>query len=202
MLLEIHPKNPDQRKIKTVIECLQDGGTIIYPTDTVYGIGCDITKSKAIEKICQIKGIKSQKANLSFICQDLRHIADYTLPFSKSIYKMMNRNLPGPFTFILKGNNQLPKLFKKKKTVGIRVPDNPIALAIVDALGNPLLSSSLKIEDEISEYLTDPYEIYEEFGKLVDIVIDGGFGDNRVSTVVDCTNNEVEIIREGKGTLG
>lgn len=201
MLLEIHPKNPDKRKIKTVIECLQDGGTIIYPTDTVYGIGCDITKAKAIEKICQIKGIKPQKANLSFICQDLRHIADYTLPFSKSIYKMMNRNLPGPFTFILRGNNQLPKLFKKKKTVGIRVPDNPIALAIVEELGNPLLSTSLKIEDDISEYLTDPYEIYEEFGKLVDIVIDGDFGDNRVSTVVDCTSGEVEVIREGKGEL-
>ncbi|MEZ4885881.1 MAG: L-threonylcarbamoyladenylate synthase [Chitinophagales bacterium] len=201
MLLNINSDNPDERKIKQVIECLQDGGIIIYPTDTVYGIGCDITKFKAIEKICQIKGVKVQKANLSFICYDLSQLADFTLPFNKSIYKLMNRNLPGPFTFILKGNNNLPKFFKKKKTVGIRVPDNNIARTIVRELGNPLLSTSLKIEDDISEYLTDPYEIHETFENLVDIVIDGGYGDNRVSTVIDCTNNEIEIIREGKGEL-
>ncbi len=201
MLLEIRPNNPDERKIKQVIECLQDGGVIIYPTDTIYGIGCDITNQKAIEKVCQIKGVKSAKTNLSFICQDLSDLAEYTAPFNKSIYKLMNRHLPGPFTFILKGNNQLPKYFKKKKTVGIRVPDNDIALAIVRGLGNPIVSTSLKIEDDISEYLTDPYEIYEAFGNLVDIVIDGGYGDNQASTVVDCTSGEAEIIREGKGEL-
>lgn len=206
MLLKIHPDNPSERKIKTVIECLQDGGIIIYPTDTIYGIGCDITKNKAVEKVCQIKGEKPQKANLSFICHDLSHLADYTLPFNKTIYKLMNRNLPGPFTFILKGNNQLPQLFKKKKTVGIRVPDNNIARAIVRELGNPLLSTSLKMSEDdheyaANEYLTDPYEIHEEFGNLVDIVIDGGFGDNEASTIVDCTSGEVEIIRAGKGEL-
>ncbi len=201
MLLKIHPDNPDERKIQQVIKCLKSGGIIIYPTDTIYGIGCDITQTKAIEKICQIKGIKSKKANLSFICHDLSHLADYTQPFNKSIYRLMNKNLPGPFTFILKGNNQLPKFFKKKKTVGIRVPDNNIARRIVEELGNPLLSTSLKIEDDINEYLTDPDEIYDNFQNLVDIVIDGGYGSNEASTVVDCTDGEAEIIRQGKGEL-
>ncbi len=206
MLVKIHPDNPSERKIKIVTECLQDGGIIIYPTDTLYGIGCDITKTRAIERICQIKGIKAQKANLSFVCHDFSHLADYTLPFEKSIYRLMNRCLPGPFTFILRANNQVPKFFRKKKTVGIRVPDNNIARAIVRTLGNPLLSTSLtnipdQDEHDYSEYWTDPYEIHEQFKNTVDMVIDGGYGDNEASTVVDCTSNSPEIIRQGKGGL-
>lgn len=206
MLLKIHPDNPSERKIKIVTECLRDGGIIIYPTDTLYGIGCDITKTKAIEKVCKLKGIRAEKANLSFICHDLSHLADYTLPFDKSIYRLMNSCLPGPYTFILRANNQVPKFFKKKKTVGIRVPDNSIARDIVRHLGNPLLSTSLfqvqnETEDNYEEYWTDPYEINQQFENMVDIVIDGGYGDNQASTVVDCTEGYAEIIREGKGDL-
>lgn len=202
MLLKIHPDNPNPRHIQTVLDCLNDGGIIIYPTDTVYGIGCDIYKTKAVEKIALIKGIKKEKANFSFICSNLSHISDFTRPINNEVYKMMKRNLPGPFTFILDANNKVPKLFQsKKKTVGIRVPDNNIIHEIVQKLGNPIMSSSVYDEDEIIEYTTDPELIYEKYGHLVDIVIDGGYGDNLPSTIVDCTQDEITVIREGKGIL-
>jgi len=202
MLLKIHPDNPNPRHIQTVLDCLNDGGIIIYPTDTVYGIGCDIYKTKAVEKIALIKGIKKEKANFSFICSNLSHISDFTRPINNEVYKMMKRNLPGPFTFILEANNKVPKLFQsKKKTVGIRVPDNNIIHEIVQKLGNPIMSSSVYDEDEIIEYATDPELIHEKYGHLVDIVIDGGYGDNLPSTIVDCTQDEITVIREGKGIL-
>ncbi|PKP35362.1 MAG: threonylcarbamoyl-AMP synthase [Bacteroidetes bacterium HGW-Bacteroidetes-17] len=202
MLLKIHPDNPNPRHIQTVLDCLIDGGIIIYPTDTVYGIGCDIYKTKAVEKIALIKGIKKEKANFSFICSNLSHISDFTHPINNEVYKMMKRNLPGPFTFILEANNKVPKLFQsKKKTVGIRVPDNNIIHEIVQKLGNPIMSSSVYDEDEIIEYTTDPELIHEKYGHLVDIVIDGGYGDNLPSTIVDCTQDEITVIREGKGIL-
>jgi len=202
MLLKIHPDNPNPRHIHKVVECLNDGGIIIYPTDTVYGLGCDIYKTKAVERIAQIKGIKKEKANFSFVCSNLSHISDFTLPISNEIYKLMKRNLPGPFTFILEANNKVPKLFQsKKKTVGIRVPDNNISHEIVQELGNPIMSSSIYDEDEILEYTTDAELIYEKYKNLVDIVIDGGYGGNLPSTIVDCTTEEVMIIREGKGIL-
>ncbi|MBU1011989.1 MAG: threonylcarbamoyl-AMP synthase [Bacteroidetes bacterium] len=202
MLLKIHPDNPNPRHIQTVLDCLNDGGIIIYPTDTVYGIGCDIYKTKAVEKIALIKGIKKEKANFSFICSNLSHISDFTRPINNEVYKLMKRNLPGPFTFILEANNKVPKLFQsKKKTVGIRVPDNNIIHEIVQKLGNPIMSSSVYDEDEIIEYATDPELIHEKYGHLVDIVIDGGYGDNLPSTIVDCTQDQITVIREGKGIL-
>jgi tRNA threonylcarbamoyl adenosine modification protein (Sua5/YciO/YrdC/YwlC family) len=202
MLIKIHPENPGSRQIKTVVECLYDGGIIIYPTDTVYGLGCDIYKSKAVEKIAFIKGIKKEKANFSFICHDLSQLSDYTKPISNEIYKLMKTNLPGPFTFILNANNKVPKLFQsKKKSVGIRIPDNNIINEIVKELGNPIMSTSIHDEDEIIEYTTDPELIHEKYKNIVDIVIDGGYGDNEASTIVDCTKDEIMILREGKGIL-
>lgn len=202
MLLKIYPENPNLKHIRIVTECLLDGGIIIYPTDTVYGLGCDIFKSKAIEKIAQIKGINVAKANFSFICNDLSQLSDFCKPISNDIFKMMRNNLPGPFTFILNANNNVPKLMQsKKKTVGIRIPDNNIPLEIVKELGHPIMSTSVHDEDEILEYTTDPELIYEKYQQLVDIVIDGGYGDNEASTVIDCTEEEIFIIREGKGIL-
>jgi len=202
MLLKIHPENPSIRQIRIVTECLNDGGIIIYPTDTIYGFGCNIYKPKAIEKIANIKGIKSGKANFSFICYDLSNISDYTRPFSTSIYKLMKKALPGPFTFILTANNKVPKIIQsKKKTIGIRIPDNNISREIVRELGNPIMSSSIKDDDTIIEYSTDPELIYEKYKDIVDIVINGGYGNNEASTVVDCTKNEIEIVRQGKGIL-
>ncbi len=202
MLIKIHPKNPSPHKIKTVVECLYEGGIIIYPTDTVYGLGCDIFKSKAVEKIALIKGIKKEKANFSFICHDLSQLSDYTKPISNEIYKLMKTSLPGPFTFILNANNKVPKLFQsKKKSVGIRIPDNNIISEIVKELGNPIMSTSIHDEDEIIEYTTDPELIHEKYENIVDIVIDGGYGDNEASTIVDCTTDEIMILREGKGIL-
>lgn len=202
MLLRIFPENPSSRQIRTVVECLLDGGVIIYPTDTVYGMGCDIFKSKAIERIAQIKGIKVEKANFSFICSDLSQLSDYTRPISNDVFKLMKKNLPGPFTFILNASNSVPKLIQsKKKTVGIRIPGNNIPLEIVNELGHPIMSTSIHDEDEILEYTTDPELIYEKYKNLVDIVIDGGFGDNEASTIIDCTGAEPLIIREGKGEL-
>ncbi len=190
--------NPGERQISRITDVLKAGGVIIYPTDTVYGIGCDITKHKAIEKVAQLKDVKVEKANFSFICYDLSHIADYTRPLENSVFKLMKRNLPGPFTFILEANTNVPKILKaKKKTIGIRVPDNNIIREIVKALGNPILTTSLKADDEILEYTTDPELIYEDYKNLVDIVIDGGYGGNIASTVIDCTGAEPEIIREG-----
>lgn len=202
MLIKLYPDNPNERVIRTVVECLMDGGIIIYPTDTVYGLGCDIFKSKAIERIALIKGIKAEKSNFSFICDDLSQLADYSKPIPNEIFKLMRKNLPGPFTFILNASNNVPKLIQsKKKTVGIRIPDNNIPRVIVRELGHPIMSTSIRDEDEIIEYTTDPELIYEKYSNLVDIVIDGGYGGNLASTVIDCTGTEPMITREGKGVL-
>ncbi len=202
MLLKIYPENPNPRDVKTIIECLNDGGIIIYPTDTVYGMGCDIFKNKTVERIAEIKGIKVEKANFSFICFDLSHLSDFTKPIGNSTYKLMKRALPGPFTFILDANNNVPKLFQsKKKTVGIRIPDNNITRQIVQELGHPIMSTSIYDEDDVIEYTTDPELIYEKYGSIVDIVVDGGYGDNEPSTVVNCINEEFSILRQGKGKL-
>src|SRR6185436_19661505 len=191
MLLKINPSNIDPRIIKTVVDVLKNDGVIIYPTDTVYALGCNIYSNKAIEKVCRIKNIKPQKANFSFICSDLSHISDFTKPFDRSVYKLMNRNLPGPFTFILNANSAVPAIFKNhKKTIGIRIPDHTIPLNLIKELGNPIMSTSLHDEDEIVEYLTDPSEIFEKFETMVDLIIDGGYGGNQPSTVVDCTSGE------------
>ncbi len=203
MLIRIYEENPNEREIRRVVDVLRGGGVIIYPTDTVYGIGCDITQAKAVERrVARIKQIPVEKTNLSFICSDLSHLSDFTRPISNQTFKLMKRCLPGPFTFILDANNNVPKYFKgKKKTVGIRVPDNRIITAIVRELGNPILSTSVHDDDEIIEYTTDPELIHEKFGDLVDLVIDGGFGGNLASTVVDCTNDVPKIVRQGKGEL-
>ncbi len=202
MLRKIYPENPNPKEIDRVVEILKDGGVIIYPTDTVYGLGCDITKSKAIERVAQIKGLRPDKANFSFIVYDLSHLADYTKPIDNQIYKLMKRNLPGPFTFILEANNNVPKILKsKKKTVGIRIPDNPIIMEIIRVLGNPILTTSVHSGDVILDYTTDPELIDEDMGHMVDLVIDGGFGNNIPSTIVDCTGPEITILRQGMGTL-
>ncbi|MCB0428845.1 MAG: threonylcarbamoyl-AMP synthase [Flavobacteriales bacterium] len=202
MLLDIHPDNPDERKIKKVVECLLDGGVIIYPTDTVYGMGCDIHNAKAFQKISQLKNIKPEKANFSIICHDLSHISEYTRHMDNTTYKVMKRALPGPFTFILHAGSSLPKHFKnKKKTIGIRIPDHLIPRAIVNELGRPILTTSVHDDDEILDYITDPYDIHEKFKDKVDIVIEGGFGHNQASTVVDCTTGTYEVLRQGLGRL-
>ena len=184
------------------MECLQDGGIVIYPTDTIYGIGCDIFKQKSIERIISILGEKKKKDALTFICHDLSNLSDYTKPLDNNVFKTMKRVLPGPFTFILEANNSVPKLLQSnKKTIGVRIPDNNIIREIVRQLGHPILSTSVKDDDEVIEYTTDPELIYERYGDLVDIVIDGGYGDNTPSTVVDCTSGEIEVVREGKGDI-
>ncbi|MCK9255179.1 MAG: threonylcarbamoyl-AMP synthase [Bacteroidales bacterium] len=198
LFLRMHPENPSERHINQIVDILKNGGVIIYPTDTVYGIGCDITKQKAIEKVALIKGIRPEKANFSFICYDLSHISDFTKPLNNTIFKLMKRNLPGPFTFILEANNNVPKILKaNRKSIGIRVPNNNIIREIVKNLGNPILTSSLKTNDEIIEYNTDPELIFEEYENIVDAVIDGGYGGLTASTIIDCTNSEPEIIRLG-----
>ncbi|MFD0964105.1 L-threonylcarbamoyladenylate synthase [Pseudofulvibacter geojedonensis] len=199
--IKIYNDNPNPKEIAKVVKVLQNGGIVIYPTDTVYGLGCDITKVRGLERIAKIKGIKLEKANFSFVCNDLSHLSDYVQQIDTSVFKVLKRALPGPYTFILPGNNNLPKVFKKKKTVGIRVPDNNIARAIVEELGNPIVSTSIHDEDDIIEYTTDPELIFEKWQNLVDIVIDGGYGDNTASTVIDFSQGEAEIIREGKGSL-
>ena len=202
MLIKIYPENPNPKAIEQVAEVLRKGGLIIYPTDTVYGLGCDITNHRAIEAICRIRNIKPEKANFSFICYDLSHISDYIKTIDNATFRVVKKALPGPFTFIFNANNNVPKLLSSnKKTVGIRVPDNDIARDIVKALGNPILSTSIKDDDDIIEYSTDPELIYEKYRDLVDIVIDGGYGGNLASTVVDCTSGNFEVIREGKGEL-
>jgi tRNA threonylcarbamoyl adenosine modification protein (Sua5/YciO/YrdC/YwlC family) len=202
LFLEIHPDNPQEKYINTIVECLKDGGVIIYPTDTVYGIGCDINKTRAVERVCKLKNIKPEKSNFSLICYDLSHISDFTKHVSTPVYKVMRKALPGPFTFILEANNSVPKLFKhKKNTVGIRVPDNNIVREIVRLLEHPILSSSVKDEDELVEYTTDPELIYEKFQDKVDIIVNGGFGRNEASTIVDCSDGEFNIIRQGLGDL-
>ncbi|MDD2346268.1 MAG: L-threonylcarbamoyladenylate synthase [Bacteroidales bacterium] len=202
MLLKLYNENPNPRDIQKIVECLKDGGVIIYPTDTIYGIGCDILNHKSVERITEIMNIKKDKTMFSFICSDLSHLSDYSKPLNNTIFKIMKSVLPGPYTFILNASNKVPKLLaSKKKTVGIRVPDNNIIREIVKELGNPILSKSIKDEDQILEYTTDPELINERYGDLVDIVIDGGFGDNEPSTIIDCTGEEIEIIREGKGIV-
>jgi tRNA threonylcarbamoyl adenosine modification protein (Sua5/YciO/YrdC/YwlC family) len=199
--IKIYEENPNPKEILRVVEVLRKGGLIIYPTDTVYGIGCDITNTRALEKIARIKGIKVEKANWSFICADLSNLSDYVRQIDTATFKILKRALPGPYTFVLPGNNNLPKVFKKKKTVGIRVPDNAIAQALVRELGNPIVSTSIRDEDELLEYTTDPSLILEKWDNLVDVVIDGGYGDNVASTVIDLSQSEPEVIREGKGSL-
>jgi tRNA threonylcarbamoyl adenosine modification protein (Sua5/YciO/YrdC/YwlC family) len=198
MLIQIHPDNPQPRLIKLVTECLKDGGVIIYPTDTIYGLGCDINQHKAVERICKIKNVDSQKAQLSFICRDLSHMSDYTKTIDTPLYRMLKSYLPGPYTFILPASKQVPKILQSKKsTIGLRVPDNIICQHILDGLGNPILSASLP-GDMVEEY-TDPEVMQENFGDKVDFVIDGGIGSMVPSTVVDCTSDEWTIIRQGKG---
>ena len=199
--LKIYPENPNPKALQKVVEVLKRGGFVIYPTDTVYGLGCDITNVKALERIAKIKGIKLERSNFSFICYDLSNLSDYVTQIETPIFKLLKRNLPGPYTFILPGANTLPHPFKKKKTVGIRIPDNSIALGIVEALGNPIVSTSIHDEDEILEYTTDPELIYEKWGSKVDLVIDGGYGDNQPSTVIEIKGTEVSVIREGKGSI-
>jgi tRNA threonylcarbamoyl adenosine modification protein (Sua5/YciO/YrdC/YwlC family) len=197
--LKIYEDNPDPKKIDRAVKILRDGGIIIYPTDTVYGLGCDITKTRALEKVARLKNVKLEKANFSFICNDLSNLSEYVRQIDTSTYKILKRTLPGPFTFILQGNNNLPKAFKKKKTVGIRIPDNSIIRTIVKELGNPIVSTSIYDEDDVIEYTTDPELIYEKWRDKVDLVIDGGYGGNIASTIVDLSDNEISIIREGKG---
>jgi len=197
-LLQIHPDNPNPRNIKTVVECLMDGGIIIYPTDTIYGLGCDIFKPKAIERICRLKQVEPNKSMLSFVCNDLSHLSNYTKGISTPLYRLLKNYLPGPYTFILPASKEVPKLLESKKhTIGLRIPDNKIAQTIVSELGRPVLSASLP-GDMVEEY-TDPELIYENFGNLVDIVIDGGIGGMTPSTIVDCTTDEYIVTRQGLG---
>lgn len=200
-LIKIYNENPNEKDIDKAVNILKKGGLIIYPTDTVYGLGCDISNNKALEKIARIKGVKLEKANFSFICNDLSNLSQYVKQIDTPTYKILKRALPGAFTFILNGNNKLPKVFKKKKTVGIRIPDNNIVRQIVKVLGNPIISTSIYDEDDVIEYTTDPELIYEKWQNKVDLVIDGGYGDNLASTVIDLTNGEIQIIREGKGNI-
>ncbi len=201
-LVRIHPENPQKKKINHVVEVLRAGGVIIYPTDTVYGLGCDIFNTKAIERVKRIKGIKGKSVNLSFICHDLSNLAEYASHVDTPIFKMMKKALPGPFTFILESSSKTPRILKtNKKTVGIRVPDNLIPRLIVQELGNPIVTTSLHDDDEIKDYPTDPELIFQDYGKLVDLVIDGGPGKVIPSTVIDCTGKEPLIIREGMGEV-
>ena len=199
--IKIYEDKPNEAAVAKVVKVLKEGGLIIYPTDTVYGLGCDITNTKALERIAKIKGIKLDKANFSFICHDLSNISDYVRQIDTSTFKILKRALPGPYTFILPGNNNLPKEFKKKTTVGIRVPNNSIALEIVKLLGNPIVSTSIRDEDEVIEYTTDPELIFEKWQNLVDMVIDGGYGNNVGSTIIDLSGDEPIVVREGKGSL-
>jgi len=199
--IKIYEENPNPKEIKRVVKILRDGGVIIFPSDTVYALGCDITNNRAMERVAQLRGVKLEKANFSFICEDLSNLSDYVKQIDSPTFKILKRNLPGPYTFILPGNNNLPTVFKKKKEVGIRVPDNAIARAIVHELGNPIISTSIKDDDEVIEYTTDPELILEKWDKRVDLVIDGGYGGNIASTVIDLTGSEPVVIREGKGSL-
>jgi len=199
--IKIYEDKPNEAAIAKVVKVLKDGGLVIYPTDTVYGLGCDITNTKALERIAKIKGVKLEKANFSFICHDLSNLSDYVKQLDTATFKLLKRALPGPYTFILPGNNNLPKEFKKKTTVGIRIPNNDIALEIVRQLGNPIVSTSIRDDDDVIEYTTDPELIFEKWQNLVDMVIDGGYGDNKGSTIIDLSGDEPIVVREGKGSL-
>jgi len=202
MIIRIYPENPNPKHIRQVVDLLDVGGIIIYPTDTVYAIGCDIKANKAIDKIASLKGLNPQNPDLSLIFHDMSQLSEYTVIRDNPTFKLLKRNLPGPFTFIVRANNQIPKLFKnKKKTVGIRIPDNSIVLEIVRELGRPIITTSVHDPDEIIEYTTDPELIHEKYRDFADIVVDGGYGRNEASTVVDCTGVEPEIIRQGLGNL-
>lgn len=202
MLVKLYPDNPNPKRVYKIVEVLKKDGLIIYPTDTVYGMGCDIYNQKAVDKVARIKGLKLEKAHFSFICYDLSHISDFTKQLDNNVFKLIKKNLPGPFTFIVPANNNVPRIFRnKKKTVGIRVPSNPIILEIVRILGNPILSTSIHDDDAILDYITDPEVIHQQYGSVVDVVIDGGFGNNQPSTIVDCTEYEPVITRQGLGEL-
>lgn len=202
MLIEILPYNIDDRKIDVLVKILKAGGLIIYPTDTVYGLGCDIFNKDAVEKICKIKGVKPEKMNFSIICSDLSNISEYAVQFDNTVFRLMKRALPGPYTFIFKASHNVPKIFKNnKKTIGIRIPDHPIPHAIVEKLGSPILTTSIHHEDEVLDYITDPYAIYERFEKIVDAVVDGGVGGLEPSTIIDCSNGAPIVTREGAGSL-
>jgi len=201
-LLKIHPEDPQERLLDEVVACLKRGGIIIYPTDTVYALGCDIFHHKAIEKLCKMKGVKPEKAQFSIICNDLSHLSEFAKQLDNSIFKLMKKTLPGPYTYILRASGNVPKiLHHKKKTIGIRIPDNNIALAIAEKLGNPIITTSLKINDDILEYPTDPELIFEDYANKVDMVIDGGCGQVTASTVLDATTTDVVVIREGLGDI-
>ncbi|MDH8702046.1 tRNA threonylcarbamoyl adenosine modification protein (Sua5/YciO/YrdC/YwlC family) [Dysgonomonadaceae bacterium PH5-43] len=199
-MVKLYPENPNQKEVDKIVALLKDGGIIIYPTDTVYAMGCDALNVRAVERICKIKGINPLKTKLSIICSDLSNISDFA-KVSNNVFKLMKKNLPGPFTFILNTTNNLPKIYKNRKEVGIRIPDNNIILTLVRELGNPILTTSVHDKDEILEYSTDPELINEEYKDIVDLVIDGGYGGLEPSTVIDCTNDNIEIIRQGKGEL-
>lgn len=202
MLIDIHQENPDERKIQQVVEVLKKGGVIIYPTDSVYSLGCALSHTKAIERVAQIKGIKPEKANFSIVCEDLSQLSRYAKQVDTNIYKLMKRALPGPYTFILNASNLVPKIFKsKKKTIGIRVPDHLIPQRIVEVLGEPIIATSVHADDEILEYITDPELIHEKYEKIVDLVINSGMGNIHASTIFDCTSGEPELIREGIGPI-
>jgi tRNA threonylcarbamoyl adenosine modification protein (Sua5/YciO/YrdC/YwlC family) len=200
-LVKIYEENPNSKEISKVVNILKKGGLIIYPTDTVYGLGCDISNTKALERIARIKDVKLEKANFSFVCYDLSNLSDYVKNIDSSTFKILKRALPGPYTFILPGSKTLPKAFKKKKTVGIRIPNNNIALDIVRELGNPIVSTSIYDVDEVNEYITDPELILEKWNNLVELVIDGGYGSNEPSTIIDFSEGEPFVVREGKGSL-
>jgi tRNA threonylcarbamoyl adenosine modification protein (Sua5/YciO/YrdC/YwlC family) len=202
MLLKIYDKNPSEINIRKAATVLGEGGVVIFPTDTIYAIGCNIYSPKALERIARIKGLNPKNANFSFLFYDLSHLSEYTRPISNEVYKMMKRTLPGPYTYILEANSNVPKILGiKKKTVGIRIPDNPILLEILKELGKPIMSTSVHDDDEIIEYTTDPELIHERYQDLVDLVIDGGYGDNEPSTIIDCTGDEIVVVREGKGEI-
>ena len=200
-LIKIYNENPNPKEIEKVVKVLKNGGLIIYPTDTIYGLGCDIYNNKALDKIAKLKNVKLDKANFSFICNDLSNLSVYVKQIDTPTYKILKRALPGPFTFILKGSNNLPRIFKKKKTVGIRIPDNNIVREIVKELGNPIITTSIRDDDDLIEYTTDPELIYEKWESKVDLIIDGGYGDNQPSTIIDLSKEVIEIVREGKGDI-
>ncbi len=202
MLVRIYPENPDEKRLLQAVEILKSGGLVIFPTDSVYSIGCDLNNHRAIEELAKLKGIAPEKANFSIVCYDLSQLSEYSKPLENSVYKLMKRALPGPYTFILNASGNVPKIFKsKKKTIGIRVPDNNVARELVRLLGGPLAATSVHDDDEVMEYITDPELIHEKYEEKVGMVIDGGFGNLEASTIIDCTSGEPEVIREGIGPI-